>query len=52
MASASVPEFYDYTTIQVLKTNDMLENINNDGNSARYEKKEDIKFIFGKWQQY
>ena len=46
MASASVPEFYDYTTIQVLKTNDMLENINNDGNSARYEKKEDSTNYF------
>jgi predicted acylesterase/phospholipase RssA len=43
MASASVPEFYDYTTIQVLKSNDKLENINNDNhedNPAKYGRKE------------
>ena len=43
MASASVPEFYDYTTIQVLKSNDKLENINNDNhedNPAKHGRKE------------
>jgi NTE family protein len=42
MASASVPEFYDYTTIQVQKTNDILDNTDDDNDSSAKCKKKDF----------
>ena len=43
MASASVPEFYDYTTIQVQKSNGSIQkNNNNNGNNEPGEEKRPV----------
>jgi NTE family protein len=47
MASASVPEFYDYTTIQVQKSNSGIQNNNNNGNDeAGAEKETSINYFW------